>query len=86
MIDDLDLNDDGPSLARLFKLKKLKDGRQWVTDGIVGFDPSMALKLVAILKEISCVNATMSVHNGTLWVEDGTSYDLEQVLNKVSKK
>lgn len=78
--------DDDLFPSRTWKLKKLKDGRQWVTDGIVGFDPTMALKLVAILKEISCVKGIMSVDDGVLWIEDGTSYDLEQVLNKVSKK
>jgi hypothetical protein len=70
---------------RDFEIIKLDDGRQWVTDGTVKFDPHMAIKLIGMLKEISCIRASMTIEGGILWTEDGMSYDLEQTLKNVIK-
>ena len=70
---------------RDFKIITLDDGRKWVTDGIVGYDPHIACKLIGMLKEISCIKGTMTVEGGILWTEDGMSYDLEQSLKNLTK-
>jgi len=67
------------------RLVTLDDGRLWLTDGITGIECESAIKFMGILKELSDCNCNASLNDGLLWLEDGTNYDLKELLKKATK-
>ncbi len=64
----------------MFKVFKLDDGRDWLTDGHVGISCEAAFKLAGILRELSDCNCSASISDGVLQLEDGTNFNLKQLL------
>lgn len=64
---------------------QLDDGRDWLTDGHIGLSCDIAFKMLGVLKELSDCNCSASISNGFLELEDGTCYDLRQIIREASR-
>jgi hypothetical protein len=68
--------------APRFRLVELDDGRQWLTDGHVGMSPESAVRMLGILSELAECECSASISKGMLWMEDCTSYNLDEIVRK----
>jgi hypothetical protein len=64
----------------MFNVIKLDDGRDWLTDGHVGIGCDATFRVLGIMHEIAACNCNASISNGVLQLEDGTIFDLKQLL------
>ena len=64
---------------------RLDDGREWLTDGHTGIACETALNILGILQEIAACNCSASIANGMVVLEDGTTYDLNQIIKEATK-
>jgi hypothetical protein len=69
----------------MFNIIKLDDGREWLTDGHTGIACDSAIRLLGIMQEIAACNCEASIVNGVLWLEDGTTYDVQKLVEEAKK-
>jgi hypothetical protein len=65
-----------------FRIVKLDDGRQWLTDLHVGVDCEAAIKMFALVSELASCECDASIRRGVLVLEDGTVHDLGALVNQ----
>jgi hypothetical protein len=59
--------------------------RRVISDGHTTIDCNSAFKIMGILKELAACNCEATISNGILILEDGTSFDLEKLVNDASR-
>ncbi len=75
-------------MANKTRVVQLDDGREWLTDGHAGIACETALNILnilGILQEIAACNCSASIANGILVLEDGTTYDLNRIIQEANK-
>jgi len=57
-----------------------KDGKQVLTNGHVSADCQTLMKIIGILKELSVCNCKAEISEGVIWLEDGSYYNIKQLV------
>jgi hypothetical protein len=63
-----------------------KNGKQFLSNGNTSADCATLIKIVDILNELSEFKCEAEFSAGILWLEDGSNYNILELLAKVSGK
>ena len=63
-----------------------KNGKQFLSNGNISADCATLINIVGILNELSECKCEAEISAGILWLEDGSTYNILELLAKVSGK